>query len=85
MKQPRAIRRHGARYAARIEAGQHFLERIAFTGRGLSKRTVDAVIEGGISQPERLLFMSEDDISRIPGIGLKGVSEVMAYKRRFMG
>ena len=40
-----------------------------YAGRGLSDRTVDALVANGILEPERLLFMTEAQLKVMPGIG----------------
>jgi DNA-directed RNA polymerase alpha subunit len=60
------------------------LSRSQFTGRGLTDRTVDALIARGIDAPERLLFVTETDLRKIPGIGKVSVDEIMRYRARFV-
>lgn len=63
---------------------QHSLERNAFSGRGFKDRTVEAIVVCGIYEPERLLFMSEAQLKNIPGIGKASMSEIRAYRNRFL-
>ena len=55
-----------------------------FAGRRLSRRVVDALVAAGIDAPERLLFMTEAEICKIPGIGKSAVTEINRYRRRFL-
>ncbi len=55
-----------------------------FHGRGLSNRTVDTLANFGIDAPERLLFMTEGEIKKIPGVGKASLVEIMGYRARFM-
>jgi DNA-directed RNA polymerase alpha subunit len=54
-----------------------------FLDRGLSDRTVESLIIGGVDYPEQLLKMSEAAIFRIAGIGKVSLSEIMQYKQKF--
>jgi DNA-directed RNA polymerase alpha subunit len=68
------------RLPARLE-----VERLAnFTRRGLSGRTIEAVLGHGIEMPEQLLFMSEADLKAIPGVGKAALKEIAAYRARFL-
>jgi hypothetical protein len=55
-----------------------------FNVRGFSRTTVDAVVACGIDAPERLLFMAEDQIAQIPGIGEASLREIMQYRQLFL-
>jgi len=55
-----------------------------FAYRGLSSRITDALIAAGIDAPERLLFLTEAELKRIPGIGKVGHGEIMRYRDRFL-
>jgi hypothetical protein len=37
-----------------------------------------------IDAPERLLFMNEDQIGRIPGIGEASLAEITRYRKTFL-
>lgn len=64
-----------------VDAG---MERAPFKNRGLSDRTVDALVACGLDAPERLLFMTTEQIKAIPGVGPKLTSEIAAYRSRFL-
>jgi hypothetical protein len=64
-------------YTARTSA------RMDYHGRGLSDRTVEALIAHGIMLPENLLLMTEDELKAIPGIGKASMSQIKAYRDRF--
>jgi hypothetical protein len=55
-----------------------------FRGRGLSNRTIDALVNAGIDAPEQLLFMSITDLRVIAGIGRAGLGEIAKYRSRFI-
>jgi DNA-directed RNA polymerase alpha subunit len=65
--------------------GAEHLKQYPFRDRGLSGRTVEALIEFGMDAPERLLFMQESEIEKIPGIGKASVREIRSYRERFIG
>jgi DNA-directed RNA polymerase alpha subunit len=54
-----------------------------FHNRKFSGRTIEALLGCGIDAPERLLFMEERDLKKIPGIGKVSLAEIMAYRARF--
>ena len=51
---------------------------------GLAQPTAEAVVEHGVDCRERLLFMSLDEIKRIPGVGKVALEQVRAYRSRFL-
>jgi hypothetical protein len=55
-----------------------------FSDRGFSDRTVKALVARGIDAPERLLFASEAELRKIPGIGKSSFDEIMRYRARFL-
>jgi hypothetical protein len=55
-----------------------------FEHRGFSDRTIRALIDSAIAAPERLLFMTEDQLRSIPGIGNVSLAEIIAYRDRFI-
>jgi hypothetical protein len=59
-----------------------FNRREAFSGRGFSKRIIEALV--AIDAPERLLFMTEKQVKSIPGIGKASIAEIMAYRAKFI-
>lgn len=59
--------------------GMHLL----FAERGLSRRTIDALIYHGIKMPEWVLFMSETEIKKISGIGKSSLAEIVRYRLKF--
>jgi hypothetical protein len=75
MKEPqRMAMKRAAAAVAREESKRSMLQgrvskEIMFQGRGLSNRTVDILANFGIDAPERLLFMTEGEIKKIPGVG----------------
>ena len=56
----------------------------AFKNRGLSHRTIKALVDCGIDAPERILFMPEAHLRRIPGVGAASMKELKAYRARFI-
>jgi hypothetical protein len=52
-----------------------------FRDRGLSKRTIEALISHGIDTPERVLFMTEAELRTIRGASMR---ELRAYRARFI-
>jgi hypothetical protein len=59
------------------------LEFHPFRGRGLSNETIRALVDYGLALPEELLFMGEDQIRAISGIGETGLAEIKAYWAKF--
>ena len=55
-----------------------------YAGRGLSDRTVEALVANGILEPERLLFMTEAQLKVMPGIGKVAMSNIGAYRAKFL-
>jgi hypothetical protein len=55
----------------------------SFRHRGLSDHTISALIKTDLDLPERLLFMSEWDIKRQPGIGPVAYQDICTYRERF--
>jgi DNA-directed RNA polymerase alpha subunit len=60
------------------------MRRQPFSDRGLSRRTIDALLDASIDAPERLLFMSEQQIKGIPGIGKASVTEIASYRAKYI-
>jgi hypothetical protein len=58
--------------------------RFPFRHRGLSDRTIHALVDCAIDWPERLLFMTEKEIQSIPGIGKVSMAEIIAYRGKFI-
>jgi hypothetical protein len=56
---------------------------INFRGRGLSDRTIQALLDHGIDFPEPLLFMEPSQLKKIPGMGKGGFNEIMRYREKF--
>jgi DNA-directed RNA polymerase alpha subunit len=56
-----------------------------FQGRGLDRRVIEALTAHGIDAPERLLFMRDDELLKIPGIGKAALEQVRRYRDRFIG
>ena len=53
-------------------------------GRGFSDRVVQALTDYGIDAPERLLFMTEAQLRKIPGILKASRREILDYRERFL-
>ena len=54
-----------------------------FLGR-IKTALADKLIDAGIDAPERLLFMSEQEIRALRGVGKAGLAEIQTYRERFM-
>ena len=54
-----------------------------FQNRGFSERTIKALAKS-VDAPERLLFMPEHEIEKIPGIGEASVREIRLYREKFL-
>jgi hypothetical protein len=65
---------------ARIPTAKGFL---LFRDRGLSDRTINALIDSGIDAPERLLFMTDADLKSINGLGEVLLGEIARYRSWF--
>jgi DNA-directed RNA polymerase alpha subunit len=65
-------------------AYKHVLDHRPFSGRGLSNRTIEALIASAIDAPERLLFMTPAQLRDILGIGKASLAEIMKYRSRFL-
>lgn len=72
----------GLRFAESAMAD--ILRRALFYGRGFSRRTVNALFNRGIDAPEWLLFVSEAELKKIPGIGKASLDEIMRYRARYI-
>jgi DNA-directed RNA polymerase alpha subunit len=72
----------GLRFAERTAAD--ILRCALFYGRGFSRRTANALFTRGIDAPERLLFASEAELKKIPGIGKVSLDEIMRYRARYI-
>jgi DNA-directed RNA polymerase alpha subunit len=68
---------------ARIAAEQ-IKAQFPFRHRGLSDRTIQALVDCSIDSPERLLFMTEKEIQLIPGVGKVSMAEIVAYRVKFI-
>jgi DNA-directed RNA polymerase alpha subunit len=55
-----------------------------FHDRDFTKRTVEALVVAGIDAPERLLFATEAELKKLPGIGKAGLGEIMRYRARYL-
>lgn len=51
-----------------------------FRDKGLSDRTIKALLDCGIDAPERLLFMTPDQLAVIRGVGKISLGEIMRYR-----
>jgi DNA-directed RNA polymerase alpha subunit len=45
---------------------------------------VNALFTRGIDAPERLLFASEAELAKIPGIGKASLDQIMRYRARYV-
>jgi hypothetical protein len=64
------------------ETAGRILPAFPFRSRGLSRRTIDALVACGMDIPERLLFATEIELREIPGIGKASLHEIMSYRDR---
>ena len=55
---------------------------LAFLGRGLSDRTIKALVAHGIELPEQLLFMRRSELRMIPRIGDAALADIESYQLR---
>lgn len=55
-----------------------------FKERGFAQRTIEALVARGIDSPERLLFMAEDQIKKIHGVGKASMREITTYRARYL-
>jgi hypothetical protein len=79
-------RRSSAKVAdasAAIMAG--FFKKTAFSERGFSEHTISVLMAHGMDLPERLLFMTEEQIRQIPGAGKAVIAQIKSYRARFLG
>jgi hypothetical protein len=60
------------------------LKAAPFRDRRLSDRTIQALVDGGVDSPERLLFMTPKQLQDIAGIGMAALAEINAYRSRFL-
>jgi DNA-directed RNA polymerase alpha subunit len=65
-------------------AAEQMKAQLPFRHRGLSDRTIQALVDCSIDSPERLLFMTEKEIRSIPGIGQVSLAEIIAYREKFI-
>jgi hypothetical protein len=54
-----------------------------FAGRGLSARTITAIVNAGFEYPEQLLATDEEELRRVPRLGPDGVDELIAYRNKY--
>ena len=54
-----------------------------FQHRDFSERTIKTLIACAIDSPERLLFLHEDTLTDIPGVGAAAMSEISKYRAKF--
>ncbi len=54
-----------------------------FLHRGLSDHTIRVLMDTDIELPEKLLFMSEGEIRRLPGVGNVALADILKYRGRF--
>ena len=72
-----------ARQAAKTSA-LAVAEPAPFRNRGFSERTIRALMDCSIDEPERLLFMQPANLKKIPGVGKASVDEIMRYRAKFI-
>ena len=56
-----------------------------FRERGFDQRVIAALTSYGIDAPERLLFMRDDTLRKIRGVGKAGFEQIRRYQNRFLG
>jgi hypothetical protein len=61
------------------EAGQTH----QFQNRGFSERTIKALAKS-VDAPERLLFMAEHEIEKLPWVGEAAIREIRLYREKFL-
>jgi hypothetical protein len=61
------------------EAGQTH----QFQNRGFSERTIKALAQS-VDAPERLLFIAEHEIEKVPGIGQAAIHEIRLYGEKYL-
>jgi hypothetical protein len=54
-----------------------------FEHRDFSDRTIQALVACAIDSPERLLFLREETLVDIPGVGAAALSEISKYRAKF--
>jgi len=65
-------------------AAEQMKAQLPFRHRGLSDRTIQALVDCSIDLPERLLSMTEKEIRSIPGIGKVSMAEIITYRDKFI-
>jgi hypothetical protein len=60
------------------------IEATAFRHRGLSERTIGALVDSGVNAPEHLLFVTPAQFRNIEAIGKVSFAEIMQYRSRFL-
>ena len=89
-KNARAARQHESRRVATTQNEAVFaaMDKRAsenfFANRGFSIHTIKALIANGVNLPEELLVMTADEAGRLSGLDRSGLSEVRAYRKRFI-
>lgn len=81
---PEHTRRGASVIAAMEPVLARALAKPKFDGRGLSDRTVEALVSGSIDAPERLLFMTPASILKIKGIGKAALAEIENYRNIYL-
>jgi hypothetical protein len=69
---------------SRLETAHRMLGSRLFRDRELSDRTIKALVKHGIDAPERLLFMTPEQLRVVPGVGNASFKEIVAYRARFL-
>jgi DNA-directed RNA polymerase alpha subunit len=59
-------------------------EQAPFNDRGFSPRTIRALMDYGIDSPEHLLFMTLEELRKVPSIGKTSLAEIRNYRKRFV-
>lgn len=57
--------------------------RARFEHRGLSERTINALVQNGVDAPERVLCKSKAELFRMKGVGDVSVREIVKYQEQF--
>jgi hypothetical protein len=73
-----------AKQAQKLAAHCSEMNRYAiFMNRGFSIDLVKALADLKIEAPEQLLFMSLEEVQRLPGIGVASHRQIAAYRSKF--
>jgi DNA-directed RNA polymerase alpha subunit len=82
-KQTQAQPQEAAIAATRLAFGI-LREEAPFNDRGFSARTIRALMDNGVDSPERLLFMTKEQVRKLHKIGKASLAEINNYRQRFI-